>query len=232
MSELCVRAAEAVAGTIEGAVRSRGSCSLVLSGGNTPRALYRRLATGFKDEIPWRETHLFWGDERYVPLDDSRSNYRMARESLLDHVPSPAVNIHPMPTHLANPEDAAREYERILMRYRVAGTPCFDLVLLGIGHDGHTASLFPGSTALHERTRWVLPVIATAEPPVRLTMTLPALTASTSIHFLVAGSDKAHAVAGVLAGSADPNVYPAAAVQSSHQNVVWWLDRDAASQLR
>ncbi|MGE4056340.1 MAG: 6-phosphogluconolactonase, partial [Vicinamibacterales bacterium] len=196
---LGLRAAEAVAETINAAVRSTGRCFLVLSGGSTPRILYGVLASQFRDQIPWERVHLFWGDERYVAQTDAHSNYRMAAAALLDHVPCPAANVHPMPTHLTAADAAAREYEATLRRYFSSESPRFDLVLLGLGTEGHTASLFPGSSALAERTRWVVAVTVPAEPPVRLTLTLPALTGSAHTYVLVTGADKARALHDVLA---------------------------------
>lgn len=230
-AELSLRAAEAAADTINEAVRANGTCSLVLSGGSTPRVLHHVLATQFRDHIPWAQVHVFWGDERYVPHSDPRSNYGMAKATLLDHVPCPDTNVHPMPTHLPDAAAAAQEYEMTLRRCFASESPHFDLALLGIGPDGHTASLFPGSPALDERTRWVVAVTAAAEPPVRLTLTVPALTASAQTYFLVTGSDKAHALRHVLAATADPNTYPAAAVRRARRPVIWWVDRDAAAML-
>jgi 6-phosphogluconolactonase len=230
LSALSLRAAEAAVGIINDVVRVRGRCSLVLSGGSTPKPLHRLLASAFRDRIPWPQVEVFWGDERYVPHDDARSNYRMARETLLDHVPCPIANMHPMPTHFSDPDDAARDYQTTLERYFGGEEPRLDLVLLGMGPDGHTASLFPGSAALHEETRWVVAATVPAEPPRRLTMTFPAFARSVQAHFLVAGADKATALGHVLSGSADPTVYPAAGVRTAPQGrLVWWIDRPAAT---
>jgi 6-phosphogluconolactonase len=227
VGELSLKAAEAAVRTIDDAVRVSGKCSFVLSGGSTPRTLYRLLASRFRDQIPWAHVHLFWGDERYVPPGDARSNYRMARETLLDHVPCPAANVHAMPTHFATPDAAARDYEATLRSYFASDWPRFDLVLLGLGPEGHTASLFPGSPALEERSRWVLAVTAPAEPPSRLTLTLPALTGAASTYFLVTGSDKTQALRQVLTGTADPNTYPAAGIRPAQGTLIWWTDRQA-----
>jgi 6-phosphogluconolactonase len=230
VNELSRRAAEAAVTTINGAVRSHGRCSLVLSGGSTPRTLYGLLASAFRDHIPWTSVHMFFGDERYVSPDDPDSNYRMAKDTLLDHVPCPAANIHPMPTHFQSPDAAARDYERTLRSYFGGDWPNFDLILLGLGEEGHTASLFPGSPALGERTRWVVAVKAPAEPPTRLTLTLPALTRAANIYVLVAGSKKAGALQHVLTGIPDPNAYPAAGIRSTEGTLIWWVDREAAAQ--
>ncbi len=148
VDEISLRVAEAAVRTINESVQTNGTCSVVLSGGSTPRTLYRMLSSQFRDQIPWTKVHVFWGDERYVPLTDSHSNYRMARETLLDHVPCPAGNVHPMPTGVPDPEVAARDYEETLRTYFSKGWPCFDLVLLGLGDEGHTASLFPWFASL------------------------------------------------------------------------------------
>ena len=222
--------AEAAADTLARVARSAGRCAFVLSGGMTPRTLYRLLATDYRSRIPWRDVHVFWGDERYVPHHDARSNYRMAKDELLDHVPCPPANIHAMATDAADPRDAARTYEATLRGYCAGGPPRFDLVLLGLGEEGHTASLFPGSPALAEHTRWVAAVTAPADPPVRLTLTLPAFAHAATIYFLVAGSNKARAVSHVMATAADSNMYPAAAIRRGAGTVVWWIDQQAAAE--
>jgi 6-phosphogluconolactonase len=175
VNELSLRAGEGMVRTINEFVKTNGTFSLVLSGGSTPRILYRMLSRQFLDQIPWTKVHVFWGDERYVPHDDSQSNYRMARETLPDHVPCPVGNVHPMPTHFSDPDAAARDYEKTLKSYFPENLPGFDLVLLGLGEEGHTASLFPRSPALEETSRWVVAVKAPVEPPLHLTLTLPAL---------------------------------------------------------
>jgi 6-phosphogluconolactonase len=230
LTALSHRVAETVAAIINDTVRHRGRCSLGLSGGSTPVTLHRLLATSYRARIPWSFLDVFWGDERYVPHDDPHSNYRMARETLLDHVPCPAANVYPMPTHFPDPDDAAWDYQATLERYWAGGKPQLDLVLLGMGPDGHTASLFPGSSALDERIRLVMAVTAPAQSPRRLTLTFPAFARSAHIHFLVSGADKAVALSQVLSG-ADRVLYPAAGVRAAERSVVWWLDRDAASAL-
>lgn len=199
--------------------------SLALSGGSTPRVLYRCLAEDYRDSLPWARIDIYWSDERYVPHNDPRSNYRTAREMLLDHVPVSPARVHPMPTDLADPDEAARRYEAIL-------PPSFDLVLLGLGGDGHTASLFPGSGALDETRRLVVASEAPVEPRVRLTLTFPALNGAEAIFFLVTGADKAPAMRRIAKESPNPRVCPAAGVRPLRGTVVWWIDGAAASQLR
>lgn len=229
LADLSRRAAEATVGTINDAVRRSGTCSIVLSGGSTPRTLYGLLASEFRARIPWANVQVFWGDERYVPPDDPRSNYRLAREALLDHVPCPSANIHPMPTRFPRADVAAREYEQTLRKHFAGEWPDFDLVLLGLGDDGHTASLFPASPALTETTRWVVAAQAPVEPHVRLTLTLPVLTRADAVHVLVAGSTKAEALRHVLGEAGDPLTYPAAGIRLGTGSVTWWADRDAAA---
>jgi 6-phosphogluconolactonase len=228
IGELSLRAGEAAVRTISEAARGRGRCSLVLSGGSTPRTLYGLLASRFEREIPWSLVHVFWGDERYVPLVDAKSNYRMAKETLLDHVSCPAANVHPMPTHLASPDAAARDYEATLRTFFAGEQPCFDLVLLGLGPEGHTASLFPGSPVLAESTRWVCAVSAPADPPTRLTLTWPALTGAGNIYVLVTGSNKAQAFRHVVGDAPDEHLYPAARIRLAGGAVIWWVDKEAA----
>jgi 6-phosphogluconolactonase len=228
VKELSLSAGEATVSAINESVRTTGRCALVLSGGNTPRTLYALLASTFRDQIPWPSVHIFWGDERYVSPDDRESNYRFAKDTLLDHVPCPARNIHPMPTHFPSPDAAAREYERTLRDYFGTVWPHFDLILLGLGEEGHTASLFPGSPALSERTQWVVAVEAPAIPRLRLTLTLPALTRAANIYVLVAGSNKANALHHVLTDIPDPGSYPAAGIRLTEGALIWWVDREAA----
>jgi 6-phosphogluconolactonase len=177
------------------ALSKDGKFSVALSGGSTPRRLYQYLAEpGYRDRFPWQRTHWFWGDERFVPHDDEQSNYRMVHEALFAHVQVPAANIHPVPTEGVTPETAAAAYDRELKAFYGAdrldpARPLFDINLLGLGEDGHTASLFPGSPALAERDKWV----TTSPGPkadVRITLTYPALESSAQIAFLVAGRGK------------------------------------------
>jgi len=175
--------------------RARGGVfALALSGGGTPRRLYELLAgPPYHDAFPWHRTHLFWGDERFVPRDDKSSNYRMVRDAMLSRAPIPATNIHPVPTEGLTPEAAASDYERELKSFYGAerldpARPLFDVNLLGLGPDGHTASLFPGTAVLDERERWVAAVVG--PKPTRITLTYPVLESSRHVAFLVAGKEK------------------------------------------
>jgi 6-phosphogluconolactonase len=228
---LSAEAAAAAVDIINGAVATRGRCSLALSGGDTPRGLYRLLGSQYRDRVPWRRVHVFWGDDRYVPGDHPDSNYRLARETLLDHVPCRAENIHAMPTHFSSAAEAAATYDEVLKDHFGGGDgPAFDLNILGIGEDAHTASVFPGSPAVDERERWVMDVHTDATIATRLTLTLPALSHSINIYVLVGGSDKALAIQHALAPDSDPHVYPAAGIPR-RWGVVWWVDRAAARGL-
>jgi 6-phosphogluconolactonase len=199
----------------------------LLAGGATPRTSYELLATAYRDRVPWDRLHLFWGDERFVAPDDARSNVRMAREALIDRVPCPPANIHPIPTELPSADAAALRYEETLRAYFHEGPPVFDLVLLGLGSDAHTASIFPGSPALAEPSRWVMAVAAPVEPPLRVTLTMPVVIAAAQLFVLVSGADKATALRRACDPASDPAEYPAAALQSAGGRVTWWTDRAA-----
>ena len=227
---LATAAARDVAQVLVTAARERGSAAIALAGGRTPRGLYRCLALDHRDDTPWDRVHVYWSDERDVPHDDDRSNYRMARESLLDHVAVRPERVHPMPTVLGEPGQTAAEYERTLRSRFDAEWPRFDLVLLGIGDDGHTASLFPRSPALDEASRWVVATTAPVEPRGRLTLTLPALTHARAIFVVVAGSSKADALRCALGDRLDPDC-PASLIRTGCAPVVWWADAQAAAHL-
>lgn len=177
------------------ATAKEGIFTVCLSGGSTPQRLYEHLATpAYRDTFPWSRTHWFWGDERFVPHDDAQSNYHMVREALLSHAPIPASNVHPIPTGVTSPEAAASAYEQELKSFYGKAQldparPLFDVTLLGLGTDGHTASLFPGVAALAERDHWVAAVVG-AKPEARITLTYPALESSRHVAFLVTGEDK------------------------------------------
>ena len=180
---------------LEAAAAKDGLFAVALSGGVTPRRLYERLAgPPYRAEFPWSRTHWFWGDERFVPHEDASSNYSMVRDALFSRVPIPALNIHPIPTENLSPEAAASAYEQELKAFYGADRldakrPLFDVTLLGLGADGHTASLFPGTAVLAERDRWVSSVVG-AKSETRITLTYPALESSRRAAFLVVGGEK------------------------------------------
>jgi 6-phosphogluconolactonase len=226
-SALARRAAEWMTGT---ALAARGRVRVALSGGSTPKALYALLASDeFRDRFPWRRVSWYWGDERFVPYDHPESNYRMTREAMLAKAPVPPENIHPVPADGA-PEDAARRYERTLQEAYGATAldpdrPLFDVTLLGLGPDGHTASLLPGDPVLEERKRWVA-VVAHGRPEVRITMTYPAIESSRRVAFLVGGREKASILRAIRAGDSQ---VPAARVRSRGE-LFWFVDSAAAGE--
>jgi len=214
------------------AIAARGVFHLALAGGSTPKTLYRLLAQPrHAARIEWSRVHVWFGDERCVPYDHPDSNYRMAREALLDRVPLPPAQIHPMPTALSRLRLGATEYARLLrmlLPRDPAGHPVFDLVLLGMGPDGHTASLFPGTCGLHERERLVAAAYVDKLHAWRITLTLPAINAARHVMFLIAGAEKAAPLAHAMAGAVPP--LPVQRVAPSGE-LEWWLDTAAAAQL-
>jgi 6-phosphogluconolactonase len=228
LAALSDAAAAWVADALVESAAASGRASFVLSGGSTPTPLYERLAGQFKDRVPWRQLHVFWSDERYVPHDDRLSNYRMAKEAILDRVPIPEHHVHPMPTHLVAPPEAARAYEAVVAEFFSGRPPIFDVTLLGLGADGHTASVFAGSPALTSGCVAVA-VTAPADPPSRLTLTLPVLARSRWVGVLVSGASKVAALAASLSGP-DPNL-PGAVLARTAPTLVWWVDRDACGRI-
>ncbi len=228
LESLSRSAAELFAATAADAIDRRGRFAVALSGGSTPGRLYRLLSTtAYRDKVPWSHCHFFWGDERLVDLDHPDSNYRLAWEALLSHLPLARDQIHPVPVGSGNPEAVAQDYEGEMRRFFGDGSlPCFDLILLGLGSDGHTASLFPGSPALDETHRWVVPTPPGRLPPniPRVTLTLPVLNAARKALFLVSGSDKAAVLQRILKGDGE---LPAARVHPPEGELIWLVDRAA-----
>ncbi|MGB5932414.1 MAG: 6-phosphogluconolactonase [Anaerolineae bacterium] len=224
------------------AITSRGQFAVALSGGSTPRATYALLATEeFAARVDWPRVHVFWGDERCVPPDHPDSNYRMAREALLDHVPVLTRNVHRIQGEIS-PKEAAVDYESTLRSFfapRAKGkdtrddepTPRFDLVLLGMGDDGHTASLFPRTAALHEQTRWVVAHYVENLGAWLVTLTPVAINAAAHITFIVSGASKAERVRQVLSGTYRPDVLPAQIVRPTTGRLLWLVDDAAAALL-
>ncbi|HKJ68820.1 MAG TPA: 6-phosphogluconolactonase [bacterium] len=229
--ELTRAAAEESVIRINESLARRKTCTLVLAGGNTPRPLYQLLATEYAHRIPWENVHLYWGDERFVPHDHDQSNYRMVRESLLKHISVPSENVHPIPTEHPTVVDCAQAYEIHLQAEFRTEFPEFDLVLLGLGTDGHTASLFPGTDAILEQENWVCASEAPDPPKERITLTYPVLNSAKSVFFLVSGEQKAEAVRNASQEVHDRNACPAAFIRPERGQVIWWLDRPAAAQL-
>ena len=223
LADLSHAAATAVVRLMKDAIHLRGHCSIVLSGGSTPKTLYHLLATNHRNDVNWGRVHLFWGDERWVPVTDPRSNTRMAREALIDHVHCPSEHVHPIPVDASSPDVAAREYARTLHTFFRAPDAGPDLVLLGMGSDGHTASLFPRSPALDEPRRWAVASLAPVEPRERVTLTMLAINRARHIFILVAGPDKQAAFAEATSGHADPHRCPVAMVRPANGTLTWWV---------
>jgi 6-phosphogluconolactonase len=206
-----------------------------LTGGSSPEGLYRLLASEpYRSRVPWERVHWFWGDDRFVPQNDARSNAGQARRLFLDHVPAPAANVHAIPTQAANAEDAARRYQAELREFYRAeeldpARPLFDVVLMGVGNDGHTASLFPGHRQLDETKHWVVGVPEAGQEPFvpRVSLTFPALASTRDMLFLVTGPSKREVMGRLLAGADLP-----AARAHSDGALAWLIDRDAAPAQR
>jgi 6-phosphogluconolactonase len=236
--DLCRAAAEEFVRLADEAVRTRGRFTVALCGGSTPEALYRLLAAedgGFRARVPWGQAHFFWGDERHVPPDHPDSNYRMASEAMLSRVPVPPGNVHRIPAENPDAAEAATEYAETLRRFFGAAAgrfPRFDLILLGMGSDGHTASLFPGTDAVHERTGLVAAAWVETHKSHRITLTVPVLNAAASVIFLVSGEGKAEALRAVLEGPHRPDRFPAQLVFPREGRLLFLVDRAAARLLR
>ncbi len=216
----------------ESAIADRGAFRVALSGGNTPRSVYALLAQEYKTALDWGKIHIFFGDERHVPPDHPDSNFRMANETLLSQVLIPPGNIHRIRAEL-DPESAASDYEaQLRAEFKLKGgeLPRFDLVLLGLGDDGHTASLFPGTAALRESARLVIANQVARLNTFRITLTYPVLNNAAEDLFMVSGKGKAEIAASVLRKSGAPE-FPAQRVQPANGRLLWLLDQDAAALL-
>ncbi len=230
-TSLALAAADFITELAAACMTARGAFSIALSGGSTPRALYRVLASRGA-QINWSGWHCFWGDERCVPPDHDDSCYRMAREALLDHVAIPDSQVHRIPGELT-PPDAASSYEQVLREFFKGEWPRFDLILLGMGDDAHTASLFPETAALDRHDSWVTANYApTAIQPNRITLTIPAINAAANILFLVAGSSKAAPLHQVIDGARNPRHLPAQFIQPAAGSLTWMIDQPAAALLQ
>ena len=210
-------------------VRAHDRFTVSLSGGSTPRGLYSQLARNAQ-RLPWNKIYLFWGDERHVPPDDKDSNYRMVRETLLSQAPIPPDHVFRMPAEQSDAAQVAKEYEQTLRDFfalKPGELPRFDLVLLGLGPDGHTASLFPGSAALQERSRLVVANWVQKFGHHRLTLTAPVLNNAAEVMFLVSGAEKAPALQSVLYSNAPAEQFPAKLIRPVNGRLIWMVDRAA-----
>jgi 6-phosphogluconolactonase len=230
------RAAELIVDAATVAVRERGAFTISLAGGSTPKALYELLATDpvFKSQMPWGKTQFFFGDERHVPADDPDSNFRMANESMLSKVSLKPEQVYRIKGEYEDAEKAALEYEQTLRSYFKLSTgqlPRFDVVLLGMGDEGHTLSLFPGTKALHDNGRLVMSNWIGKLYTQRVTITAPVANNSGLAIFMITKADKALALKGVLEGPAEPEQLPSQLIQPKNGKVLWLLDTTAASKL-
>jgi len=236
--ELSDAVAKWIADKIGETLSRKDRFTIALSGGSTPQRLHKILAASpYKEQIDWSKLHIFWGDERAVPFEDSRNNAKMAYDTLLNFVPVPASQIHVMRTDIPA-EQSAIEYEKILRQYfnSVPGGPedplpnSFDLVLLGMGDDGHTLSLFPGTEVVHEEKAWVKAFFLKAQDMQRITLTKAIVNRASCVAFLTTGSGKAHALKEVLKGAYNPDLYPSQEIKPSGE-LHWFVDEAAAAGL-
>ena len=230
---LAAAAAEFVVDAAAAAVAARGVARIAISGGNTPKAMFALLADRsqpFFAKMPWDKLHLFWVDERCVPPTDKDSNYRMTNEAMLSKVPLPGAQVHRMEGEL-EPESAATRYEAAIRAEFGEGMPVFDLVLLGMGDDGHTASLFPHTAGLHEETRFVIANHVPQKDTWRITLTAPVINSGRAVAFLIEGADKAPVIHDVFLGPYDPESKPSQLIRPESGALTLLLDQAAAAKL-
>lgn len=226
-------AADLFVQTAKEAVARDGRFVVALTGGSSPVQLYQMLATEpYVNEVPWAQTYIFWGDERWVPLTDEKSNYKMSKEALLDKVPVPAEQVFPMWKEDVTAEDYAKEYESILLELFGGFKPQFDLILLGMGDDGHTASLFPGTAVLNEQEKLVDAYWLAPQDMYRITLTATTINAARKIAFLTFGANKSKALFEVLEGESNATQYPSQLIRKDPDTVIWLVDEAAASLLK
>lgn len=216
---------------IQEVLQDQEQFTFVLSGGNTPKQLYHLLAKEpYQQMIPWEKIHFFWGDERAVPFDDERNNARMAYETLLTPMGIPEENIHVMRTDIA-PEAAAEEYEKLLKQYFKDSDVTFDLVLLGMGDDGHTLSLFPGMPVVHEQKHWVKTFYLPAQQMNRITLTAPVVNQAACVIFMATGAGKAVTLKNVIEGTFNAEQFPSQLIRPQDGELHWFVDEAAAGAL-
>ena len=214
-------------------ITAHGRFTVSLSGGSTPESLFKLLAgPAYKDRMPWKNTYVFWGDERYVPLDDKRNNSFVARTLLLNNVDIPDENVFPIPVNIEPAEKAASAYEQSLKSLFGESMPQFDLIMLGLGENAHTASLFPHTSVIHEKKDWVSAVYVDEVKMFRITMTAPLINNARNVLFLAAGQGKAVVLKIIMTAPFQPDDYPAQLISPTIGNLYWYLDEAAASQLQ
>lgn len=233
LEELSSYAADWIAAYIKEVLQKRDRFTMALSGGNTPKKLYQSLATSkYRKSIQWEQVHFFWGDERFVPFTDKSNNARMAFDELLDQVPVVKENIHIMQTGI-EPEVSAIEYEKLLRQYFSRQLYSFDLVLLGLGDNAHTLSLFPGyDEIIFEKENWVRSFYLLEQSMFRITLTAPVVNNAARVAYIIAGEDKSTAIQHVVTGKYDPSVFPAQVIQPLNGELYWLLDKKAAVGLQ
>ncbi len=230
VNDLSKQSASWIASLIKEKLQQQDRFTLALSGGSTPQKLHGLLSSyPHREEIDWSKIHIFWGDERYVPFEDSRNNAKMAYDTLLNTVDVPEEQIHIMRTDI-EPAKSAAAYEKVLQKYFSATGPSFDLVLLGMGDDGHTLSLFPGTAVVNENAAWTAAFYLDAQQMYRITLTAPIVNRSSNVAFLTAGAGKAPALKQVLEGEFQPQQYPSQLIKPEGE-LHWFVDKDAAALL-
>ncbi|MEP6674574.1 MAG: 6-phosphogluconolactonase [Ferruginibacter sp.] len=218
-----------IAAEIKDAVKNNGRCTIALSGGSTPKNIYELLAQKpLSETIPWQQVYFFWGDERMVPYDDDQNNAKMAFGSLLDHIDVPAVNIHRMPSEL-DPAAAEKQYDELLhCFFPGTDTFSFDIILLGMGDDGHTLSLFPGTGVLNEKKKWVTAYYVEKQKQYRITLLPAIVNRCRTAAFIVSGVSKKEAFEAVISTEKNPERFPAQLIQPSIGELHWFVDAEVA----
>ena len=230
-NDLVIDFANWLVANIEQTLSQQSRCTIALSGGSTPTDLFKLLASNAnKTKIDWANIHIFWGDERDVPFTDDRNNAKQAFDTLLSHVPIPANQIHVMDTSIPA-EESANNYEKLLHTYFDNQPHSFDIVMLGMGDDGHTLSLFPNTEVVNEEVKWAIAFYLKAQQMNRITITAPITNKAAAVCFLVAGKSKADALKEVLQGKYQPNLYPSQRIKPLNGNLHWFIDKEAATLL-
>ncbi len=232
IKELSVNATNWLVGHIQQTLQKQDRYTLVLSGGSTPKLMNELLSSdAYKDKVDWSKLHIFFGDERFVPLTDERNNAKMAFETLLNNVPVPRKQVHIMQTENTSPEGSAKAYEELMHGYFDNTQSTFDCILLGMGDDGHTLSLFPGKTeVIHETEKWCTAFWLQDQDMYRITLTHPVANGCAAVVFLASGPKKAHALREVLKGEYNPDLYPSQIIKPAGE-LLWFVDEAAAAGL-
>lgn len=233
INELSKNVADFIVENIQEVLKKKDRFAIALSGGSTPEKLHHLLASEtYKNKIDWSRLHVFWGDERFVPFNDSRNNAKMVFDTLLNFVPVPKEQIHIMQTENISPEKSAEAYEKILDQYFLKSPNTFDLIILGMGDDAHTLSLFPGKTeVIFEEKRQAVSLWLESQNMYRITLTHPIANKASVIVFLASGNKKAKALAHVLNGNYDPALYPSQIINPVNGELHWFVDKEAAQDL-